>query len=550
MKLARITLILPLLIAGAAGAQVRVEVTDPLGSASIKATPGQEVTLQVRVGSTAQDIQGLDMTLDLTSITGGAPPLEPEPQGNGVSARLGAIFSTSSATTDLSAREVAPGRVKVMASYQNIGSPANGPGCLLEIPVRVPATAPDGSSWAVKVTDDTGGNRFTVSSGQGPLPLGTLLSAAVYVGEKPPASGVDVLPPEVSIVSPAPGSYARGELTVQVEATEETAEPARVGLKVLDIPGFLVETDHLPYSFTLSQGLLPDGEHQLVAQAIDAAGNVGESDVVKVIYDGHAPVLQVMGMDTSAYLVGGQVTLLARTSDETTSISKVVLFVDASLLNAKVLTHPNAGDDYQFTVDVSSLDEGYHAVGITSTDKAGNSANWTSSLHVDRTPPVAAIDAPTQGAKVRGAVSISGTASDGPEGWKGVRSFLLEAGKAGSESSFRALAEGHTEVRGGLLGRWDTSSLAAGDYVLRLTVEDKVGHQTQTTSQVTVVKTIPGDVDGNGSVGVKDALAVLKAVAGLVTLTDAGKAAADVDGNGKVDVKDAVKLLKMVAGLA
>ncbi|MBR4868277.1 MAG: dockerin type I repeat-containing protein, partial [Clostridia bacterium] len=57
-----------------------------------------------------------------------------------------------------------------------------------------------------------------------------------------------------------------------------------------------------------------------------------------------------------------------------------------------------------------------------------------------------------------------------------------------------------------------------------------------------------GDVDGDTKVTAADALEVLKAVVGKVTLTDDQKLAADVDGNGKVDAADALDILKKVVG--
>ena len=62
------------------------------------------------------------------------------------------------------------------------------------------------------------------------------------------------------------------------------------------------------------------------------------------------------------------------------------------------------------------------------------------------------------------------------------------------------------------------------------------------------VEGVIGDVDGNGKVEATDALEVLKAVVGKVTLTDEQLVLADTDGNGEADATDALNILKKVVG--
>lgn len=58
-----------------------------------------------------------------------------------------------------------------------------------------------------------------------------------------------------------------------------------------------------------------------------------------------------------------------------------------------------------------------------------------------------------------------------------------------------------------------------------------------------------GDADGDGVLTPKDAAQVLKAYAQLVTLTDTQKKAADFNKDGNVDAKDALAILKSLAGI-
>ena len=56
-----------------------------------------------------------------------------------------------------------------------------------------------------------------------------------------------------------------------------------------------------------------------------------------------------------------------------------------------------------------------------------------------------------------------------------------------------------------------------------------------------------GDVNGDGKVDITDATMIQKAVAELIELDEAQRAAADVNGDGKIDITDATHLQKYLA---
>ncbi len=67
------------------------------------------------------------------------------------------------------------------------------------------------------------------------------------------------------------------------------------------------------------------------------------------------------------------------------------------------------------------------------------------------------------------------------------------------------------------------------------------------SSEPIVDKGILGDVDGNGKVNIKDATMIQKAVAKIISLTDAEQIRADVNADAKVNIKDATAIQKYVA---
>ncbi len=62
-------------------------------------------------------------------------------------------------------------------------------------------------------------------------------------------------------------------------------------------------------------------------------------------------------------------------------------------------------------------------------------------------------------------------------------------------------------------------------------------------------KLILGDADADGKVNIKDATAIQKHIANLITLTEDGYGVADVDASGSVNIKDATAIQKHIAGI-
>lgn len=62
------------------------------------------------------------------------------------------------------------------------------------------------------------------------------------------------------------------------------------------------------------------------------------------------------------------------------------------------------------------------------------------------------------------------------------------------------------------------------------------------------MKTLPGDVNGDGQVTAIDARWALQAASGARTLTEEQKAAADINGDGKVTAIDARWILQVASG--
>ena len=67
-------------------------------------------------------------------------------------------------------------------------------------------------------------------------------------------------------------------------------------------------------------------------------------------------------------------------------------------------------------------------------------------------------------------------------------------------------------------------------------------------TDVDVAKIVPGDVDGNGEVNMKDVLLLRKLIAGVEAYSTKYSKRADVNGDGDVNMKDVLQLRKILAG--
>lgn len=93
---------------------------------------------------------------------------------------------------------------------------------------------------------------------------------------KPPA---DTQAPSVSLTGPAAGSRVSGTVHVSAEASDNVG----VSRVLFYVDGALAgEVTTAPFTWSWKTDSVPDGEHTLVANAYDAAGNVGKSAPVRV----------------------------------------------------------------------------------------------------------------------------------------------------------------------------------------------------------------------------------------------------------------------------
>ncbi len=216
---------------------------------------------------------------------------------------------------------------------------------------------------------------------------------------------------------------------------------------------------------------LAEVAHRLAGSASDRAGNVAQLDH-RFVVDRTAPDLAfATPADDAVLRRGGNVAVNGTIAD--TNLERWDLRLERAGAAAVALaggtsTVPTGSAIHGWSVQQP---DGPARLVLTAVDRAANRTTIERAVIIDGTPPVAAITTPAPGAAVRDGLRVEGTADD--LHFAGYRIALAPASGAGA-GQFSDLFDGEAAVVGGRLFE-ATLSRPEGEYVLRLTVEDRAG---------------------------------------------------------------------------
>ena len=281
----------------------------------------------------------------------------------------------------------------------------------------------------------------------------------------------DFSPPTVTITTPGDGETVSDTVVLAASATD-TSGISQVVFLVND--NLVCVANTAPYSCSYNTRSLPNGLHGIRARAYDTLGNEGLSAGVAVTFDNDfTPPTVALTAPGQGATVKGTVTLTA-TATDARGISHVDFFVDGTHVGS------DTAAPYSISYDTRSLPNGAHALTAQAQDIAGNrstSAQVNVTFNNDFTPPTATLTAPAAGATVRGAVTLTATATD-------------NIGVARVEFYVGATMVG-TDTVSPYTFSWNTRTWANGAYLLTAKAYDAV-EQPATSAAVSV--TVDNDV--------------------------------------------------------
>ncbi|WP_394175888.1 S8 family serine peptidase [Thalassotalea litorea] len=201
--------------------------------------------------------------------------------------------------------------------------------------------------------------------------------AAVYQGVYVPEPDQDSSAPSVAITSPVHNQDVSDSINVSIDAADN------IGVTSVELyfRGNLFATDqNAPYEFNIDASNLAEGAKTLYARAIDAAGNVGESEeiTVNLVSDPQPapdPTPDVSNDTTSPTVyfvtpteykeVAGEVDITFDAFDDV-----AIDYVEIYFRNSLVKTFKTG--PYELTINVGNLNDGDRPLKAVAYDKAGN----------------------------------------------------------------------------------------------------------------------------------------------------------------------------------
>ncbi|GFO63689.1 Ig-like domain-containing protein [Geomonas paludis] len=312
----------------------------------------------------------------------------------------------------------------------------------------------------------------------------------------------DLTAPTVSLTSPANNMTVSGSVNIAANATDNVGV-SRVEFYLNN--ALLSATNMAPYAYTWDSKTVANGVYNLTAKAYDAAGNLGQSQVltVNVSNDLIAPTVS-LASPVSGTTVSGTVAVTANASDNV-GVSKVEFYRN-NVLQATVAASP-----YSYNWDTTQVANGSYTLTAKAYDAVGNvTTSTSSSVSVanpvpDTTAPVVSVSSPANGSSVSGTVAVTAAASDNVAVTKVefYRNGVLVGTSTAAPYAYS----------------WDTTKVANGSYSLSVKGYDAAGNVgVSQSSAVNVSNPVP---DTTAPVVSVSSPASGSSVSGTVTVTAA-----------------------------
>jgi len=207
-----------------------------------------------------------------------------------------------------------------------------------------------------------------------------------------------------------------------------------------------------------------DGNYDLTAIAIDAAGNTQTSAPVGITidqdYDVVVPTVTIIKPDNGAQLMG-EVELEAQASDNI-GVVGVQFKLNGTNIGDELTVQP-----YKLTWNTASVADGNYTLSATARDAAGNTATAQISISIQQNAsPTVTLLAPSAGDVWAGEQTIRWTATDPDNDTVLISLSYAPAGGGDWQAIAANIANSGSYV-------WDVSTIAGGMYKLKIVATDE-----------------------------------------------------------------------------
>jgi hypothetical protein len=277
--------------------------------------------------------------------------------------------------------------------------------------------------------------------------------------------------PQISIAAPTEGGFVKGVVAVSLEASSVDGIDR---VELLDGDASVGTALAAPFSIEWDTNSLPEEARVLTARAIDRFGRIGTSMPVHVTIARTLPALTMTLTPAPPAILGGAVQISV-TATAAIGIAGVTAFIDDVSLGSLIAA------PYVFSWITNTVANGDHVIKVVALDRAGNSAESSTSATVYNRPitlPSVSLSAPSEGAFVKGTIDVSADATD-VDGIAQVE--LLDGDNVWT-----------TIPSPPFNGAWDTTGLTEGEHTLTARATDQMGTvATSLPIHVSVDRTFP-----------------------------------------------------------
>ena len=195
------------------------------------------------------------------------------------------------------------------------------------------------------------------------------------------AAGPTDQPPSVTLTNPADGAVLAGEVVVTADATDDDGvTQVEFFLNTLNNSLGADTNGNDGWSVSWNTSLYTDGDHEVIAQGTDTAGQTN-GDLVMVTVDNvdSPPSVQVTSPSEGA-TVSGTISVEATAGDDR-GLARVDFFVDGGFL----ASDSDGSNGWSVLWESISAGDGAHTVSATAVDSLGQTATDTISVSVNNT---------------------------------------------------------------------------------------------------------------------------------------------------------------------
>jgi hypothetical protein len=233
-----------------------------------------------------------------------------------------------------------------------------------------------------------------------------------------------------------------------------------------------------------------DGESTIEIYAEDIYGTSGEV-ITRTIKVSTAPPENVVTAPLLTDYNRGLV-VIRGTSSDANGIEDIYISMD----NGNTFQMVNGTEEWYISLNTAAYMDGTYSLLVRTTDKYGILAISNALINIDNSPPELSIGAPENDARVGNLLQVAGRVEDNIE-LQNVGLQLIST----RDSNYRISLDLEADLV--IMQSLDTSRLAQGEYILRISAEDRAGNEMvvsrkftiardDTAAEVTLINPMPG----------------------------------------------------------